>query len=264
MEMIFEPVILRVIKLVQEQITPGNGTIAVIMLVGGFSQSLYLRDKIRSVFQGHTQNRISVIQPNHAWQAVIRGALRKGLSLYAPERTAHVYIKARRARKHYGHEVASEYRDDRHSSISNRKWWDSYTGVWRVHTLAWFIKRVGCEGLVCSNWADLLQGDAVSEDDTFYKRFSMTKAVEEGRPNSIRTEIYVDNQSVEAPLLRSNQNVNLLCVLEADLSRIPEEELDRERGRDGQMYYVLEFLIESICTLKTSARVYWCRNTDPS
>lgn len=69
----------------------------------------------------------------------------------------------------------------------------------------------------------------------------------QGRPNSIKTEVYVDGHSADAPLVR-NKNVKLLCTLEADLKDIPEAELDREKGRDGQMYYLLDFLIESTCT----------------
>ena len=99
------------------------------------------------------------------------------------------------------------------------------------------------------NWgsADIPQGDPVSEDEPFYKNLLLTQSVSQGRPNSIKTEIYVDDQSFDAPLVR-NKNVKLLHTLEADLKDIPEAELDREKGRDGQMYYLLDFLIESTCT----------------
>lgn len=73
----------------------------------------------------------------------------------------------------------------------------------------------------------------------------MTQRVAHGRPTSIRTDIYADDQSLEAPLA-CNKNVNVLCVLEADLSSIPEEDLNRRKGADGAMYYVVEFQVESI------------------
>ncbi len=74
----------------------------------------------------------------------------------------------------------------------------------------------------------------------------MTKKVAFGRPTKINTKIYVDNSSIIAPLTR-NDKTNILCVLEADLSAIPDENLDRERGVDGNMYYVVPFQIESVC-----------------
>ena len=104
----------------------------------------------------------------------------------------------------------------------------------------------------------------MSEDVPFYKNLLMARAVAQGRPSSIKAEIFADDHSVNVPLLRSDRNVKLLGVLEADLSSIPESELDRERGRDGQMYYLVDILIESICMLGLSARIPWCHNTDRS
>ena len=143
LHMIFEPVMLQVIALIQEQINASNVPIRTIMLVGGFGQSTYLRERIQSVndkAQGRVQTK--VIRPDNAWLAVVLGAVRKGLSLYAPEEAPRIRVKARRARKHYGHEMSVEYNEAQHSSISNRKWWDGYDGVWRVMVLGWFIRRV--------------------------------------------------------------------------------------------------------------------------
>ena len=144
LHMIFEPVVLQVIRLVQEQIIASNVPIRTIMLVGGFGQSTYLKERIQSAVKDQTQDRVKVkvMRPDNAWLAVVLGAVRKGLSLYAPEEAPRIRIRARRARKHYGYQMCIEYNEAQHSSISNLKWWDGYNGVWQVMVMGWFIRRV--------------------------------------------------------------------------------------------------------------------------
>lgn len=67
-----------------------------------------------------------------------------------------------------------------------------------------------------------------------------------GPPQKIWSQVYADDQSIDAPLAR-NKDVKVLCTLEADLSSIPLEDLDRRKGQDGAMYYVVDYQIESIC-----------------
>ncbi|KAK7757503.1 hypothetical protein SLS62_000518 [Diatrype stigma] len=232
MHQIFEPIVSDVIRLVKEQIIASNAPVRKIMLVGGFGQSEYLKERIQAAVQTRSQQQqqpIEIIQPEYAWQSVVQGAVLKGLSTHSTKGVTHVRVKARAARKHYGTEVGALYNDYLHASVKDKQWYDGLDGVWRVDVMDWFIRR----------------GEIVSEQVPFFKHLSVTQRVAHGRPAAIRTQIYADDLSPEAPLT-CNKNVNVLCILEADLSSIPEEDLDRRRGADGLMYYVVEFQVESI------------------
>ena len=89
-------------------------------------------------------------------------------------------------------------------------------------------------------------GEIVSEKVAFLKNFSCMQRVAYGPPQKIWSQVYADDQSIDAPLAR-NKGVKVLCTLEADLSSIPLEDLDRRKGQDGAMYYVVDYQIESIC-----------------
>ncbi|RYP42660.1 hypothetical protein DL767_000029 [Monosporascus sp. MG133] len=221
LHIIFEPIVLQVIRLVKEQVNASGVPIAKIILVGGFGMSTYLRERIQAAFQSDPQQHIEVIQPEDAWTSVVQGALIKKISEHSPERLTHISIKSRAARKHYGTEVCAKYKKDKHSSIRGQRWYDGFYGTYRT--------------------------EPVSEETPYYKHLCMTSRVTLGRPDRIVSEIHADDQSLDAPLTR-DQNVKVLCVLEADLSQIPEDEIERKRGHDGHMYYVIDFLIESVYT----------------
>lgn len=59
--------------------------------------------------------------------------------------------------------------------------------------------------------------------------------------------IYNDPLSRDAPLFR-NDNVGILSIVEADVNRIPENQLRRRKGCDGQWYYELNCKIEAVYT----------------
>ncbi|KAI0891902.1 hypothetical protein F4806DRAFT_481080 [Annulohypoxylon nitens] len=64
-------------------------------------------------------------------------------------------------------------------------------------------------------------------------------------PDSMTTKVYSDQVSRAAPL-EKDDNVKHLCSVTADLSHIAENEFKQTLGVDGQMYYDLEYQIESI------------------
>ncbi|RYP45715.1 hypothetical protein DL768_007979 [Monosporascus sp. mg162] len=167
-----------VIRLVKEQINASGVPIAKIILVGGFGTSTYLRQRIQAAFQSDPQQRIEVIQPEDAWTSVVQGALIKRISEHSLERPTHISIKSRAARKHYGTEVSAKYKEI-----------DTHQSV----------------------------DNGVSEETPYYKHLCMISPVTLGRPDRITSEIHADDQSLDAPLTR-DQNVKVLCVLEADLS----------------------------------------------
>jgi sugar (pentulose or hexulose) kinase len=101
---IFEHVILQVIKLVKDQIKSTNKKIKAVLLVGGFGQNAYLKERLRTALG----TEITVMQPTNAWTAVVRGAVMMGLANSDPA-LAKVGVVSRAARKSYGIEMAQIY-----------------------------------------------------------------------------------------------------------------------------------------------------------
>lgn len=138
LQMIFEPVILQIIQLVQEQIASSRVGIRAVLLVGGFGSSAYLRERLRNALDAGVQ----VMQPPNAWLAVVNGAVMKGLALSAPDQLTHVRIENRVARRHYGTEWALRYDEKKHAALKANRWWCGLDGCYKVNTMNWFIKKV--------------------------------------------------------------------------------------------------------------------------
>lgn len=223
LQVIFEPVILQIIQLVRDQIAATRVPVRAVLLVGGFGASTYLKERLRNALHESVQ----VLQPPKAWSAVVEGAVMKGLAQNSPNSSTSVRVKNRVARKHYGVELSMEYNEALHWNMDKR--WDGLDGKWRVTAMHWLIKR----------------GDAVSENEPFYTPLDWTGKVSEGRVKNVRLRFYCDESRRPAPVARDS-SVKLLCVLDADLSRIPESELDRRRGADGFYYYQVNCMIEVI------------------
>ncbi len=115
-----------------DQIKSTKSTVKAVLLVGGFGQSAYLRDRIREavgnieVMQSPNGYNIYIIQSTpqrsnsniFSWTAVVRGALMKGLACTTPT-FATVKISGRSARKHYGIASHKQYDPAKHE-ISRR------------------------------------------------------------------------------------------------------------------------------------------------
>ncbi|OLL25235.1 Heat shock protein 12A [Neolecta irregularis DAH-3] len=86
---VFDPVINKVIDLIENQIAKSNRTIEIIFLVGGFGSNGYLRSRIQGMYPD-----ISVQQPSDAWSAVVRGAVIHGL--------CEKIVTTRKVRQSYG------------------------------------------------------------------------------------------------------------------------------------------------------------------
>ncbi|KAI2627816.1 hypothetical protein GGR54DRAFT_628853 [Hypoxylon sp. NC1633] len=231
LHMIYEPDIVRIIQLVKEQITTAQVPIRAVLLVGGYGASTYLRERLEIAVRGIPSNGtgIEVLQPPNSWTAVIRGAIMKGLSLVMPVDYDVPVVKARTGRKHYGYELGVPFDLTKHASLHSKRYYDGFSGLYRVKVMHWIIKR----------------GELVSEDTPFTKSFYHARPVAAGRIKEKSLQVNADQQSTEAPLSR-NDNVHLLCRVTANLDHIPEHQLDRSLGADGQMYYEYEFEIEAI------------------
>ena len=127
-------------------------------------------------------------------------------------------------------------------------------------------------GLSSCSLTRALKGDAVSENEPFYTSFVWTGPVSQGRIRKVKMDIYSDRNQRDAPIARDD-DVALLCHVEADISHIPEHMLNRRQGNDGQVghfaresrwrrfrghrkadrkqqYYELSCKIEAVCKLK--------------
>lgn len=107
---IFEPVVKDIICLIKEQIAlAGDDEVAAVVLVGGFSQSRYLKHRIRdSIAAG-----IQVLRPDGGWTAVLKGGIIHGLGKYKPMLTK-VEVASRIARRSYGTCLLTKYDMMRH------------------------------------------------------------------------------------------------------------------------------------------------------
>ena len=106
---VFDPVVDKIIELVNGQVSMTNKAIRAVLLVGGFGQNNYLKERLRSALG----KKIEVMQPPNAWTAVVRGAVMMGLAK-ANSKLASVALVSRAARKHYGISLSSRFVEGTH------------------------------------------------------------------------------------------------------------------------------------------------------
>jgi molecular chaperone DnaK (HSP70) len=155
---IFDPIIDEVISLVQGQVDSikvKNGHVSGIILVGGFGQSNYLYTRLKAHFntspppayteqpthEGGSvpQTSVQILQPLHAWTAVVRGAALRGLEGSVVEK--------RRSRWHYGTSYATVFDESKHP-ISDR-YWSPLWERWMVSDrMQWHIAKVSVECVI--------------------------------------------------------------------------------------------------------------------
>lgn len=149
---IFEPVIRQVIDLVEGQvhtIRSRDGVVSGIILVGGFGQSNYLYTRLKQTFNyappppyteqpthqiaAAPQQNVEVLQPLHAWTAVVRGAVLRGVE--------GSLVEKRRSRWHYGTSYATVFDESKHP-VEDR-YWSPLWERWMVSDrMQWHIAKV--------------------------------------------------------------------------------------------------------------------------
>lgn len=153
---IFEPVITEVISLLDGQvnaIAAKGDHVTGIILVGGFGQSNYLYNRLKSHFNSTPppaysekpsseptdvkgKPNIEVMQPLYAWTAVVRGAVLRGLD--------DSMVLSRRSRFHYGTSYATVFDESKHSTAD--RYWSPLWERWMVSDrMQWHIAKV-CTG----------------------------------------------------------------------------------------------------------------------
>ncbi|KAL9625213.1 MAG: hypothetical protein Q9160_000615 [Pyrenula sp. 1 TL-2023] len=90
-----------------------------------------------------------------------------------------------------------------------------------------------------------IEGDVVNESKPYQIHFYWEQRKSQGRPNIIRMTIFqcLDRQ---APLYKLD-GVRDLAEVKANLTSIPEAEIDQEPGADDQVYYKVNLDIEMTC-----------------
>ncbi|RAL13363.1 Hsp70 family protein [Aspergillus homomorphus CBS 101889] len=132
---VFDPVVDQIIKLVQRQINDARklgdqGKINRIILVGGFGDSEYLRQRVLRTFE--TSSNITITIPTNPQAAIVQGAALRGLE--------GIRSTTKRCRRHYGfdwsHEFREGYDDDRNAYT------DPFNGTKRIGGIVrWMIAK---------------------------------------------------------------------------------------------------------------------------
>lgn len=98
---IFDPVVDKVLSLVDSQFKNVDETLDAIFLVGGFGQSAYLFTKLKNMFSSKVR---LVCTPSRGEMAIVRGAVLMGLN---PR-----FVKQRVVRRTYGYECALAFEEE--------------------------------------------------------------------------------------------------------------------------------------------------------
>jgi len=214
MKEIFQPVFEEIDKLVTHQVNevrlkrisaghPKGGAIKAIFLVGGFGESLFLKESLVETHAG-TQ----VIQPNGAWSAIVKGAALSKLP-------SQVTVVSSVAERHYGVSASSPF--DEREDAGRPKTWDAYENIYRTTKMTWFINKHD----------DLQRDRAISFP--FYRNFSC----EMDDDDYLITDV-LEMCSTDAAPVYPNSQVSKNCNLRVDLREVPKDQFRQASGAKGK------------------------------
>ncbi|KAL8676432.1 MAG: hypothetical protein Q9224_007287 [Gallowayella concinna] len=223
MRIIFDPVVKEIIDLINGQIEATKAQVKAVLMVGGFSQNVFLRDSIRQAVLGRG---IEVMQSPNGWTAVCRGALMKAMESTSTTFTA-VKISGRVARKNYGIALGTVF--DRFIHDFKYRYWSDFHGVYRIKTMRWFIQK----------------GQKVEENKPTQFSFLRYMRVNVSPSLKIVVHLFVCGDSEElGPSMYKDSRVSKLVKLRADLSRIPLSQIRTVTGADDLLYHLINFSVE--------------------
>ncbi|CAB4375331.1 unnamed protein product [Rhizophagus irregularis] len=140
----FDYIIDRIINMIHVQLSNSinNGeTCSAMFLVGGFSESKYLQQRIKQEFQKENEeNKIKIIPPNQPIAAIVRGAAMYGLSLknssnaHRMDKLKRSVIRSRTLKFTYGIKILGKWNSQKHPP--SRKVFDDKTYLFET-----FVKR---------------------------------------------------------------------------------------------------------------------------
>ncbi|KAI9795467.1 MAG: hypothetical protein M1835_005699 [Candelina submexicana] len=231
---LFEPVIKEVCDLVEGQvdgIRRKGGTVSGIVLVGGFGQSNYLYNRLKSHFNtaapppyterpthattANAPQAVEVMQPMYAWTAVVRGAVLRGLE--------GSMVVSRRSRWHYGTSYATVFDEERHP-VSDR-YWSPLWERWMVSDrMQWHIAK----------------GEQVSERRAV--SFHYTRNFRPGQSLIVEDDLIGCDADV-APDAFKKGLINV-CTLTTDLNAVPKTLFTRLTTTKGIEFDNLDFTLD--------------------
>ncbi|KAI9888220.1 MAG: hypothetical protein M1814_000956 [Vezdaea aestivalis] len=231
---IFKPVIKEVCDLVEGQvegIRSKGGIISGIILVGGFGQSNYLYNKLKSHFNSappppyterpthavaaHNTQTVEVMQPLYAWTAVVRGAVLRGLE--------GSMVVSRRSRWHYGTSYATVFDEERHPVMD--RYWSPLWERWMVSDrMQWHIAK----------------GEQVSERKAV--SFHYTRNFRPGQSLVVEDDLIACDADT-APDAYKKGLINV-CTLTTDLNAVPKGLFTRLTTTKGIEFDNLDFTLD--------------------
>ncbi|KAI9793023.1 MAG: hypothetical protein M1833_000844 [Piccolia ochrophora] len=241
---IFEPVVREVCDLVEgqvESIRRKNGIVSGIVLVGGFGQSNYLYQRLKSHFNtaapppyterpthavtANSPQAVEVMQPVYAWTAVVRGAVLRGLE--------GSMVVSRRSRWHYGTSYATVFDEERHP-VSDR-YWSPLWERWMVSDrMQWHIAK----------------GEQVSERKAV--SFHYTRNFRPGQSLIVEDDLIACADDVCPDAFRKGL-INV-CTLTTDLNAVPKPLFTRLTTTKGIEFDNLDFTLDM--TIDSAALIF--------
>ena len=258
---IFDPVVRQVIALVEGQvktITAMNEVVSGIILVGGFGQSNYLYTVLKAHFNDISDatdfkhadqsgatgpaRHIEVVQPLHAWTAVVRGACLRGLE--------GSIVVNRRSRWHYGTSYATVFNEQKHP-IADRYWsplWECFMVSDRI---SWHIAKVSCFVLLRYElMLTLIKGTRVSERTAI--SFHYTRNFRWGQSLIVEDEVLGCDADTAPDAY--NKSLVRVCTLRTDLSAVPKHLFTRLKTSGGVEFENLDFTLD--CIVDSASMVF--------
>ncbi|KAK5175088.1 uncharacterized protein LTR77_000225 [Saxophila tyrrhenica] len=230
---IFEPVIRQVVELVEGQviaIKEKGGRVSGIILVGGFGQSNYLYTRLKQHFNSapppayseqpthaianahSSQQSVEVLQPLHAWTAVVRGAVLRGIE--------GSLVEKRRSRWHYGTSYATVFDEAKHPMED--RYWSPLWERWMVSDrMQWHVHK----------------GMPISADAPI--SFHYTRNFRPGQSLVVEDDL-IGCDHDDAPDAVTKDLVNV-CTLTTDLNEVPKSLFTRLTTTKGIEFDNLDF-----------------------
>ncbi|CAI6268735.1 unnamed protein product [Periconia digitata] len=233
---IFDPVVQEVINLVEGQVNSirrKGGLVCGIVLVGGFGQSDYLYSRMKLHFNSappppyserpshaitldpNAPQAIEIFHPIHAWTAVVRGAVLRGLE--------GSMVVSRRSRWWYGTSYATVFDETRHP-IADR-YWSPLWERWMVSDrMQWHIAK----------------GAQVSEASPI--SFHYTRNFRPGQSLIVEDDLIACDLDT-APDAYRKELINV-CTLTTDLNTVPKSLFTRLTTTKGVEFDNLDFTLD--------------------
>ncbi|UPX15290.1 uncharacterized protein EKO05_0005744 [Ascochyta rabiei] len=203
---------------IQQARCSGKVQLKHLIMVGGFSESPYMYEKIKAFAK---LNGLQAIRPANAWSAVVRGAAAKGL-----EGDGRKHIKNRKCRRNYGTECSRPFDAKQHKEI------DAYicpfSGQKKARDqMAWGLKK----------------GQDLSTSEVSHASTTFGQHIWVG--NKRHSSIELMASDADKPATRaSDKTVYTLATLDVDLSMVPEREFQLMYSPSGVACHKLEFDME--------------------